>query len=64
MRHEREMIVQAVLDNILSSEYLYKSEVEEILLMTEETKMEKLMDEAAERGCSVFGGFEGGDTLQ
>jgi len=58
MNTEREMIVQAVLDNILSSDYLYESEVEEILLMAEEAKMESLMDEAVERGCSVFEGME------
>lgn len=61
MNEERLMVVQAVLDGQIGAEYLTHSELSEIEIRVQEFCMQQEMDAAAERGCSVFDGVEGGD---
>jgi hypothetical protein len=63
MTDERAMIAQAVLDGVISADYLTNSELEEIEIQVQEFCMQREMDAAQERGCSVFDGIEG-DTIQ
>ena len=63
MAPEREMIVMAVLDGKLPESVLYKSEVDEVLILVQEAAMEKKMQELYEAGGSVFWGVDGGDFL-
>ena len=63
MTDERAMIAQVVLDGVISADYLTNSELEEIEIQVQEFCMQREMDAAQERGCSVFDGIEG-DTIQ
>jgi hypothetical protein len=63
MTPDREMVVMAVLDGKLSESYLTQSEVDEVVVLTQEAVMLKKMDELAESGKSVFWGVDGGDTV-
>jgi len=63
MNHSRQMIAQAVLEGQISVDHLTLEEIEELEQQAQEAAMEKEMDAAVERGCSVFDGIEG-DTRQ
>ena len=63
MTDERAMIAQAVLEGVLSADYLTSSELEEIEIQVQEFCMQREMDAAEARGCLVFDGIEG-DTVQ
>ena len=63
MNHSRQMIAQAVLEGQISVDHLTLEEIEELEQQAQEAAMEKEMDAAVERGCSVFDGIEG-DTHQ
>ena len=63
MTEDRQMIAEAVLDGIIGAEYLTDSELEEIEIRVQEFCMQREMDTAQERGCSVFDGVEGGDLI-
>ena len=63
MTDERAMVAQAVLDGVISADYLTDLELEEIEIQVQEFCMQREMDAAQERGCSVFDGIEG-DTVQ
>jgi hypothetical protein len=63
MTDERAMIAEAVLAGVISADYLTNSELEEIEIQVQEFCMQREMDSAAERGCSVFDGVEGGDLI-
>jgi len=63
MNTDREMIAQAVLDGVISADYLTDLELEEIEFRVQEFCMQKEMDRAVERGCAVFDGIEG-DPIQ
>lgn len=52
------MVAEAVFNGLISEEYLTQDEIDEMFELVSEAAMEKLMDEAVERGCSVFAGFE------
>ena len=58
MTEDRLMVAQAVLQGQISEDYLTQREVDEMMVLVADTVFDKLMDEAAERGCSVFAGFE------
>ena len=59
----RQMVAQAVLEGQISEQNLTLEEIKELEQQALEAAMEKEMDAAVERGCSVFDGIEG-DTLQ
>jgi hypothetical protein len=59
----RQMVAQAVLAGQISEQNLTLEEIKELEQQALEAAMEKEMDAAVERGCSVFDGIEG-DTLQ
>jgi hypothetical protein len=59
----RQMVAQAVLAGQISEQHLTQKEIEELEQQALEAAMEKEMDAAVERGCSVFDGIEG-DTRQ
>jgi len=63
MTEDRQMIAEAVLDGIIGAEYLTDSELAEIEIRVQEFCMQREMDTAQERGCSVFDGVEGGDLI-
>jgi hypothetical protein len=63
MTDERLMVAQAVLDGVIGAEYLTDSELEEIEIRVQEFCMQREMDSAEARGCSVFDGIEGGDLI-
>jgi hypothetical protein len=63
MNQDRQMIAEAVLDGVLGPEYLTDHELAEIEILVQEFCMQREMDSAAERGCSVFDGVEGGDLI-
>ena len=55
----RQMVAQAVLEGQISEQQLTQKEIEELEQQALEAAMEKEMDAAVERGCSVFDGIEG-----
>ena len=59
----RQMVAQAVLAGQISEQHLTQKDIEELEQQALEAAMEKEMDAAVERGCSVFDGIEG-DTIQ
>jgi hypothetical protein len=63
MTEERLMVAEAVFNGLIGEEHLTIEEVDEFCLLVAEEAMEQLMDQALERGCSVFSGFEDGDTI-
>ena len=63
MNEDRQMVAEAVLEGLIGPEHLTDSEIEELEILASDLVMEQLMDDAAERGCSVFEGIEG-DILQ
>lgn len=63
MNEDRQMVAQAVLDGVIGAEYLTDSELNEIEIQVQEFCMQREMDAAEARGCSVFDGVEG-DTVQ
>ena len=58
MTEDRLMVAQAVLEGLIGEEHLTTEEVDEMMELVADTVFDKLMAEAAERGCSVFAGFE------
>jgi hypothetical protein len=63
MTPDREMIVMAVLEGKLPESMLTKAEVDEVVLLTQQAQMDKIMQERWDAGGSVFWGIDGGDTL-
>jgi hypothetical protein len=63
MTEDRQMIAEAVLAGVIGAEYLTDGELEEIEIQVQEFCMQREMDAAQERGCSVFDGIEG-DPVQ
>ena len=63
MTEDRLMVAEAVFKGQIGEEHLTLEEVDEFMVLVADAAMEKLMDEAVERGCSVFEGFED-DPLQ
>ena len=63
MTEERLMVAEAVFKGQIPEYHLTQAEVDEFMELVMDAATEKLMDEAVERGCSVFDGIEG-DTLQ
>ena len=64
MSEERLMVAEAVLAGQIPEYHLSQSEIDEIFERACDAATEKLLLEAEARGCSVFWGFEDGDTLQ
>jgi hypothetical protein len=63
MNEDRLMIAEAVVNGLIGEEHLLQSEIDEVIERLGDAITDKLLDEAAERGCSVFYGIDG-DTLQ
>jgi len=63
MTEDRQMIAEAVLAGVIGDEYLTDNELAEIEIQVQEFCMQREMDAAQERGCSVFDGIEG-DPVQ
>ena len=57
------MVIRAVLDGELSSDYLTMQEVKEVEELAFELAMEKKLEEAMAEGKAVFWGLDG-DPLQ
>ena len=60
---DHHLVYAAMLDGVIGAEYLTDQELEEIEFRVQEFCMQKEMDRAQERGCSVFDGVEG-DPIQ
>lgn len=60
---DREMVIRAVIDGELSSDYLTMQEVKEVEELVFELAMEKQLEEAMLAGKAVFWGLDG-DPLQ
>jgi hypothetical protein len=58
MTEDRLMVAEAVFKGLIGEEHLTVEEVDEFMVLVADVAMDKLMDEAIERGCSVFTGFE------
>jgi hypothetical protein len=58
MTEDRIMIAEAVFNGLIGEEHLTTEEIDQFVLLVADAAMEKLMEEAAERGCSVFLGWE------
>jgi hypothetical protein len=58
MTEDRIMIAEAVFNGLIGEEHLTTEEIDQFVLLVADAAMEKLMAEAAERGCSVFLGWE------
>ena len=58
MTEDRLMVAEAVFNGQISEEYLTVDEVDEFMVLVADAAMDKLMEEAIVRGCSVFAGFE------
>jgi hypothetical protein len=63
MNEDRLMVAEAVMNGLIGEEYLFQSEIDELIERIGDAVTDKLLDEAESRGCSVFYGIDG-DTLQ
>ena len=63
MTEDRLMVVEAVFNGLIGEEHITQNEIDEMMELVVEASMEKLMNEAAKRGCAVFDGIEG-DPIQ
>jgi hypothetical protein len=63
MTEDRLMVAEAVMAGQLDESHLTQAEIDELFEIACDSATEKLMQEAEARGCSVFYGIEGGDTL-
>lgn len=64
MTEDRLMVAEAVMAGLIDESYLTQGEIDELFEIACDAATEKLMHEAELRGCSVFYGVDGGDTLQ
>jgi hypothetical protein len=64
MTEDRLMVAEAVLAGQIPEHYLTQSEIDELFERCCDAATEKLLLEAEQRGCTVFWGVDGGDTLQ
>jgi hypothetical protein len=63
MNEDRLMVAEAVLAGQIGEEHLRQSEIDELFEIACDAATEKLLVEAELRGCMVFAGTEGGDTV-
>lgn len=63
MTEERLMVAEAVLAGLIPEYHLTQDEIDELFEIACNAATTKLMDEAEQRGCSVFDGIEG-NTVQ
>jgi hypothetical protein len=63
MNEDRLMVAEAVFNGQISEDHLTQAEIDEFFEMVCDAATEALLQDAVERGCSVFEGIEG-DTLQ
>lgn len=64
MTEDRLMVAEAVLAGLIPEHHLTQAEIDELFERCCDAATEKLLLEAEQRGCSVFWGVDGGDTLQ
>ena len=58
MTEDRLMVAEAVFKGQIGEEHLTQAEIDEMFELVADVAFEHLMKQAAERGCSVFEGFE------
>jgi len=63
MTEDRLMVAEAVMAGQIPESHLTQDEIDELFEIACDAATEKLMAEAEQRGCSVFYGVEGGDTV-
>ena len=63
MTEDRLMVADAVMAGQLDESHLTQAEIDELFEIACDAATEKLMQAAELRGCSVFYGVEGGDTV-
>lgn len=63
MTEDRMLVADAVMAGQLDESHLTQDEIDELFELACDAATEKLMQEAELRGCSVFYGVDGGDTL-
>ena len=63
MTEDRLLVADAVMAGQLDESHLTQAEIDELFEIACDAATEKLMQEAELRGCSVFYGVDGGDTL-
>ena len=61
---ERMMVVEAVMAGLIGEEHLTQHEIDELFEIACDAATDKLLAEAEARGCSVFYGIDGDDTIQ
>ena len=64
MTEDRLMVAEAVMAGQIPEYHLTQAEIDELFEIACDAATDKLLVEAELRGCNVFTGFEGGDTLQ
>jgi len=62
MTEDRLMIAEAVMAGQIPESHLTQAEIDELFEIVCDAATDKLLDEAEQRGCSVFDGVEG-DTV-
>ena len=62
MTEDRLMVAEAVMAGQIPEYHLTQAEIDELFEIACNAATDKLMLEAEQRGCSVFGGIEG-DTV-
>ena len=63
MTEERLMIAEAVFKGQISEDHLTQAEIDEFMELVMDAATERLLQDAVDRGMSVFDGIEG-DPLQ
>jgi hypothetical protein len=63
MTDDRLMVAEAVMAGQIPEYHLTQAEIDELFEIACDAATDKLMAEAEARGCSVFWGMDGGDTV-
>jgi hypothetical protein len=58
MNADRKMIAEAVVQGLVSEEHLTLSELNEMICILSDVSIHQGLDDARERGCIVFSGFD------
>lgn len=63
MTEDRLMVAEAVFKGLIGEEHLTQAEIDEMFELVCDAATDKLLEEAEQRGCAVFSGYEDGDTV-
>ena len=58
MKADRKMIAEAVVQGLVSEEHLTLSEINEMIGILSDVSIHQGLEDARERGCIVFSGFD------